>query len=350
MGEWLSIEWHQNTMADYVTALGGFVAAVALVLLIRRLLVRRLERWSKATSTTLDDFLVRQVKRNLVPLLYTVSAYLSMTYLTLPRGLGRVIEVSFIILVTAFAIRFAVAFAAYSVEAYLIRRYGPDQPAAGRGISTLLSLVLWSLGVIFVLDNLGVEVSAVLTGLGIGGIAVALASQAILGDLFSYFVIFFDRPFQVGDFLKVDDKQGEVEYIGIKTTRLRSLGGELLILSNKDLTNARVHNYKRMEKRRVVFTIGVTYRTPLEKLTEIPRMIQTIVESHPSVVFDRAHFKEYGTSSLIYEIVYFMLDNEYKIFMDTQQSINLKIFESFSRHGIEFAYPTQTLFVKKEGE
>jgi small-conductance mechanosensitive channel len=183
-------------------------------------------------------------------------------------------------------------------------------------------------------------------GLGIGGIAIALAAQTILGDLFSYLVIFFDKPFEIGDFIILEDKMGTVEYIGIKTTRIRTLGGEQLICSNTDLTNSRVHNFKRMQERRVVFSFGVVYDTTTTKLKLIPGIIKQAIESLRETRFDRAHFKSFGNSSLDFEVVYYILTPDYNLYMDKQQAINMSIFESFEREQIEFAYPTQTLFLR----
>ena len=201
------------------------------------------------------------------------------------------------------------------------------------------------MGLVFLLDNLGFKVSAVITGLGIGGIAVALAAQTILGDLFAYFVIFFDRPFEIGDFIIVGDKLGSVEYIGLKTTRVRSLSGEQLVFSNKDLTDSRIHNYKKMERRRVVFQLGVIYQTTLEQVKEIPAIVKQIIENQKDTAFDRGHFAKYGDFSLNFEFVYYVVGSDYNKYMDIQQAINLEIYKVFEEKGIEFAYPTQTLFM-----
>jgi len=198
------------------------------------------------------------------------------------------------------------------------------------------------------MDNLGFNISAIVAGLGIGGIAIALAAQAILGDLFSYFVIFFDRPFEVGDFITVQDKVGTVEYTGIKTTRVRALSGEQLVFSNTDLTNSRIHNFKKMQERRVVFKLGVIYQTPASQLEQIPKIVRGIIEKHNDVRFDRGHFATFGDFSLNFEFVYFIIGSDYVKYMDTQQSINLEVYREFENRKIEFAYPTQTLFVNKE--
>ena len=195
------------------------------------------------------------------------------------------------------------------------------------------------------LDNLGFNISTLIAGLGITGIAVALAAQALLGDLFSYFVIFFDKPFEIGDFVVFENNSGSIEKIGIKTTRVRSLSGEQLIVSNSKLTNSLVHNYKRMEKRRVVFNIGVTYQTTAEQLKAIPEIVKNIIAKNEYAQFDRGHFQSFGDSSLKFEFVYFILTADYTIYMDVQQNINLEIYEEFGKRGIEFAYPTQTVFL-----
>ncbi len=233
---------------------------------------------------------------------------------------------------------------------YLIKKQerGEEKVRQLRGMTVLINVIIWVIGLVFLMDNLGFDISAVIAGLGIGGIAIALAAQAILGDLFSYFVIFFDRPFEVGDFITVGDKVGTVEYTGIKTTRLRALSGEQLVFSNTDLTNSRIHNFKKMEKRRVVFKLGVIYQTTYDQLEEIPKLVRGIIEKQPDVVFDRGHFASYGDFSLNFEFVYFVVGSDYVQYMDTQQKINMEIYRTFEEKGIEFAYPTQTLFLNKE--
>jgi small-conductance mechanosensitive channel len=214
----------------------------------------------------------------------------------------------------------------------------------------IINAVLWGIGLLFIFNNFGYDVTAIVAGLGIGGIAIALAAQNILGDLFNYFVIFFDRPFEIGDFITVDDKKGTVEYIGIKTTRLKSITGEQLVFSNSDLTNSRIHNFKRMQRRRILFSLGVIYQTPPDLLEKIPTILKDIVAAQPNITFDRAHFAKFGASSLDYEVVYFVETSEYTTYMDLQQKINMQIFHAFAAEKIEFAYPTQTLFLTRESK
>src|SRR5690606_19648809 len=208
--------------------------------------------------------------------------------------------------------------------------------------------VIWFLGLVFLLSNWGIKVTPIIAGLGIGGIAVALAAQNILGDLFSYFVIFFDRPFEAGDFIIVDDKLGTIEYVGIKTTHVRALSGEQIIMGNQNLTSSRIHNYKRMARRRGVFTINVQYGTPLEKIKEIPSILRSIVERQQNITFDRAHFSAYGDWSLRYEVVYYVLSPDYNVYMDIQQAINFSIYQELEKQGIHFAVPTHSLYIKAD--
>jgi len=196
------------------------------------------------------------------------------------------------------------------------------------------------------LDNLGINITTLIAGLGISGIAVALAIQNILGDLFASFSIVLDKPFVIGDFIIIDEYMGAVEHIGLKTTRIRSLSGEQLIFSNADLLKSRIRNYKRMFERRVVFSLGVVYQTPYEKMSKIPEIIRQAVEKNDHVRFDRAHFNAFGDYALLFETVYWIQDPDYTTYMNIQQAINLDILKQFGEVGIEFAYPTQTTMLQ----
>jgi small-conductance mechanosensitive channel len=337
-----------NTVLMYVTAAAIFLIAIILILIIKKVLIGRLKKWAESTQTTVDDFAIRGAEKTLIPLLYFGGFYLAVNTLNLDPKISRGIYIVSVILVTFFVVRLIINIIRYSLNAYLVRKGEPEtKQRQVRGILTFVNFFVWAIGIVFLLDNLGFEISAVIAGLGIGGIAIALAAQTILGDLFSYFVIFFDRPFEIGDFIIVGDKLGAVEYIGIKTTRIRSLTGEQIIFSNTDLVNSRLHNYKRMERRRILFSIGVVYQTKAKQLAEIPGIIKNIIESNPETTFDRAHFARYGDSSLIFEVVYFVQSPDFNTYMNIHQKINLTIFEEFEKRGIEFAYPTQTLFVNK---
>jgi small-conductance mechanosensitive channel len=236
-----------------------------------------------------------------------------------------------------------------AIEEYRQQQLAKD-PASVTTLNVLNfmgKILIWTIVFLLVLDNLGVNITALIAGLGVGGIAVALALQTILGDLFASLSIVLDKPFVVGDFLIVGDLLGSVEYVGLKTTRLRSLSGEQLVFSNSDLLSSRIRNYGRMYQRRVVFNLGVTYQTPRDKLIKIPEIVRAAIEQQDKTRFDRSHFKEYGDFALVFESVYYVQGPDYNEYMDIQQAVNLQVHEQFEQQGIEFAYPTQTLFVKQ---
>ncbi len=347
--QFLSKTIFDNTISDYLIALGIFFGCFLLVKVVGLIIAKKIKILAEKTETIVDDLFVSVLEKRVVPFLYLVSFYLSIQYLKLPDFLDRLVGVLVVFVITIFTILISIRFVEFGFDSYA-KRTGRDKTVQHSltGILKVIKFILWGLGIVFFLDNLGFDIAAVIAGLGVGGVAVALAAQAVLGDLFSYFSIVFDRPFEVGDFIIVGDLLGTIEHVGIKTTRIRSLGGEQLIFSNSDLTNSRVKNYKRMEKRRVVFKLGVTYNTPLVKLKEIPKVIEKVIRDKEDTVFDRAHFFSYADFSLVFEVVYYVIGPDYNKYMDIQEKINFGIKDEFEKRNIEFAFPTQTLYLKKE--
>jgi len=238
------------------------------------------------------------------------------------------------------------------VDRWLIARFArtglPSDAGTSHGIVRFVArAIAWGAVLLVALDNLGVEITTLIAGLGVGGIAVALAVQKILGDVFCSLSIVLDKPFEIGDFIVVGDLAGTVEHVGVKTTRVRSLGGEQLVFANSDLVGSRVRNYKRMRERRVCFEFGLTYQTSAEQAADIPALVRRIVEDLDSTRFDRAHFKAFGDSALMFEVVYFVLSADYNAYMDTQQAINLALMRELERRGISFAYPTHTVYLEE---
>jgi small-conductance mechanosensitive channel len=217
------------------------------------------------------------------------------------------------------------------------------QDGARRNSSSILGfslrLTLWVIVALMVLDNFGVNITALVASLGVGGIAVALAVQNILGDLFASLSITLDKPFEIGDFIIVGDVLGSVEHIGLKTTRVRGLGGEQVVFSNGDLLKSRIHNHKRMETRRVAFVLRIAYGTTEELLCRVPRIIRDIIAAKPNIDFERAHFFSWGEWSLDFEVVYHFRSPDYVLHMDAQQDIFLEIYRRFEQEGIRFAHP-----------
>jgi small-conductance mechanosensitive channel len=339
--------YFNNTVRDWTIALSLIVGLMLIFRIFRTIVLQRLKAWTAKTESRVDDFAIRLLERSVLPLLYLAGFYAGLYYLNFPPRVDRVLKVGFLVAGTFFILKLISGFIHFFLHRAI--RHHENREAKEkqlRGILFIINVIVWILGFVFLLSNLGYNITAVITGLGVGGIAIALASQVILGDLFSYFVIFFDRPFEIGDSIQVDDKSGTVEYIGIKTTRLRATSGEQLIFSNTNLTNARVHNHKRMQTRRVQFVLGVVYRTPAEKLKRIPELVKQIITSKPDLTYDRGHFAAYGDFSLKFEFVYMVNTADYGVFMDRQQAIYFEIFEVFEREKIEFAYPTQEIQVQ----
>ena len=341
-----------NAVENWLFALTVSVLAFLLIHIIIRLGVSRLARLAKETTTIWDDAVTDALSRTRGLFVLIIALFLGSLLLEFPDRVRAVI-----VSVTSIALFIQGGLWFNSIGQFWIkeesqrrRKIDPATVTTVSAMGFIGRLVLWALVAILLLDNLGFDVTALVTGLGIGGIAVALALQNILGDLFASLSIVLDKPFAVGDFLIIDEHMGAVENVGLKTTRIRSLSGEQLVFSNADLLKSRIRNYGRMFERRVVFKFGVTYQTPRDKLKKIPAMVRETIEEQNKVRFDRAHFQAYGASSLDFEIVYYVLSPDYNQYMDIQQAINLGIHERFEQESIDFAYPTQTVYVHRVGD
>jgi small-conductance mechanosensitive channel len=336
----------------WVWFLAVFVAIVVIVLLrlLQRFALRRLRRLAERTVTQVDDLLADLFGRTRLFFLIAIALYAGSLALTFPPIIAGVINTLAVLALLIQAGIWGTGMVTFLIARAMKRKLKEDAATATSmaALGVIVKLVLWAVVLLLALDNIGVNITALVAGLGIGGIAVALALQNILGDLFASLSIILDKPFVIGDFIIVDDLLGTVERIGLKTTRVRSLYGEQLVFSNSDLLKSRIRNYKHMFERRIVFGLGVTYQTPYEKLARIPEIICEIIEAQNRARFDRAHFKEYGDFALKFEVVYYVLVPDYNIYMDIQQAINLGIYERFEQEGIDFAYPTQTLYLGPE--
>ncbi len=347
--ETMNLDLSGEPVEMWLFAIAVVIGSFLLLKLIVGLFGRRLERLAKGTSTSIDDGIVAVIKQTQWWLLAILALYAGSLFTALP---GRVAQGLDTVLIIALLIQFGIwagTALRFTLEIYRRRQMKKD-PA---GVTALNAIgmfgkgLLWLALLLLALDNLGYNVTALIAGLGVGGVAVALAVQNILGDLFASLSILIDKPFVVGDFLIVDDYMGSVEHVGMKTTRVRSLSGEQLVFSNSDLLKSRLRNYGRMYERRVAFNIGVTYDTRREQLKKIPGIMRSAIERQDKTRFDRSHFFKYGDYALIFETVYYVLGPDYNLYMDIQQAINLEINEAFEREGIEFAYPTQTLLLQQ---
>lgn len=344
-------QWYAASPAGQVATqwvLAGVVVVVAIAALaaVRCLIARRLRERSEEDEISALDVVASMLDRTSFVFYVVVGMHLAVLAAELPARLERLIEIA-VILGVFFQIGLWAADAVeMSVERS--RRKLNDDPAQSTALSALRfmgKLVVWVAIVLLVIDNLGFDITALVASLGIGGVAVALAVQNILGDLFASLSIIVDKPFVIGDFIVVGDHMGVVEKIGMKTTRVRSLGGEQIIFSNNDLLTSRVRNYKRMHERRVVFEFGVVYQTATETLEQIPEWVREVIEQTAQTRFDRAHFKAFGTSSFDFEVVYYVLDSDYNVYMDIHQDIIMGLLATLRSEDVDFAYPTRTVHI-----
>lgn len=332
---------------QWLAAVGIAAAALVMFLALLRLVRIRVRAWASTTSGHLDDAIVEVLHATGGWFVVAIALLAGTQVLTLPARaehlLGRVFTLA-VILQTGIWLNAGVR---TWLHGYLRRKRATD--STGVTTAAILGFIvrglLWALVLLMMLDNLGFDITALVAGLGIGGVAVALAVQSVLGDVFASLAIALDKPVVIGDFIVVGDVMGTVERVGLKTTHLRSLSGELVILSNADLLNSRIRNFKRMYERRVVFRFGVTYRTPPEKLVAVTELVRRLVEAEALARLDRVHFATLGASALEFEVVFFVCDPDYGKYMDVQQRINVGLLRGLSEAGIGFAYPTQTIHV-----
>lgn len=339
-----------NTLQDWIIALCIFSSVLIALKIGQRLAVSKLSKLARLTDNKFDDLLVDVFKKTKTLILIVASAYVASNWITLKPSIESFWQKAVILILILQGGLWISAGINFAIR-HLLQKRTEEDASSTTTISLLgfvVRLVLWTIVLLLILDNVGVDITGLVAGLGIGGIAVALAMQNILGDLFASLSIVLDKPFVIGDFVVVDSLSGTIEHIGLKTTRIRSLSGEQLIFANNDLLKSRIRNFKRMTERRISFGFGVIYQTPLEKLKTIKAIVTDIIEKEKNARFDRVHFKDYGDFSLNFEVVYYVNTPDFTTYMDVQEAINLEIFRRFQEEGIEFAYPTQTLYVQKE--
>jgi len=340
-----------NPVSAWATAVALTIAVLSALWFLVHIVLRRVAAFAHRTKTDIDDLVAHVGAQTKLSLLTIPALYIGSLVLILPDVVTTWFRVA---AVTAFLIQAAVwgdALLDFVLQDYR-EEYGAEDNERLTTVGALtfvLRLVLYGLIVLLALDNIpGIEVTALIGSLGIGGIAVALAVQSILSDLFASLSIALDRPFVLGDLIVVGSESGTVEHIGLKTTRIRSLSGEQLVLGNSDLLNSRIRNYGRMAERRVVFSIGVAAETPIEKLQAVPSMLREIITGHSHARFGRAHLVKFSDFTLDYEVVYFIQDPDYDLYMDTHHSISLCILQRFAEEGIRIPYPTQVVYVAQQ--
>lgn len=341
----------ENSITPYLTAIMISTLVMISLLILKKVGLKRLSKLASRTPFALDDFIVKLLAGTRNLFLLALSIYTGTRLLDLTENLNEIIRLSMI-----FIMLLQVGFWINSVITYVIQKEvqkTKDENAASQAttlsaLGTVAKGVVWAVVIIVVLDNMpGVEIGTLIASLGITGIAVGLAVQNILSDLFASLSIALDKPFVIGDAIVVGDFTGTIEKIGLKSTRVRSISGEQLVFSNSDLLSSRIRNYQRMDRRRVVLPLGLSYKTSYEKIKAIPTMVEEVFQKVDNCTFARAHFKEFGQSALNYEVVYWIESADYSLFMDIQQEVGLEIIKRFGEEGIEFAYPTHTVILEK---
>lgn len=346
--EFLSQSFFGNTLLAWVSSAIIFLTVILVLRVILNSVIRKLKKLFQKTSSKMDDAVIEFIESINSVFYIAVALFASVQHLVLPDLLHLLIRGAFFITLVYEVIRLAENILTFFV-AMKLGKEGEDETSLSSALSLMLRVVLWTVGTVMILSNLGFNVTSLLASLGIGGLAISLALQPLFSDIFSSFSIILDKPFEEGDFIISGEFKGTVKRIGLKTTRLEALQGEELVISNTELTEARVQNFKRLQKRRIVFGIGVTYDTPPSKLRKIPEIVEKVITEKELAEFDRAHFWEFADSSLNYEIVYYINSSQYIDYMATQQAINLEILEAFEKDGIEMAFPTRTVHMVAEG-
>jgi len=339
-----------NTLYDYAVAAAVFVALIAVLKVFQLFVLAKLRRLAEKTHSTLDDALIDIVAHIRPPVYLLVALYSAVFFVSLPEQVAVVVKFIVLVGIIIEAIRAVEKLVEYAIAQYMQRGNKKEQAASEsmmQALRLVIRLVLWGTGLLLLLSNMGVNITSLVASLGIGGIAIALAVQNILSDMFSAFSIYLDQPFQVGDYIKVGEDGGTVKKIGLKTTRIKTLRGEEIVISNRELTNSRIQNFKKLKRRRSSFVLGIEYGLPKKKLEKITPMIEKIFDSVEHATLERCYFAEYNASSLDFNVSYFVESASVGVANDVKEAVNYAIYDAFDKEGIGFAYPTQTIFVKK---
>lgn len=345
---WSERVYLNNTVLEWFLALVTALSVYFIILGLRRVLRGRLQRFVSRTDTPLDDTFVTLISETRWFFFLGVALFAGSQILELGPELTLIANRAFTLLLILQVLFWGNRAIGLLIDYQTNKEHtSASERTTLSAINFISRLFLYSLLILITLDNFGLDITTLIAGLGITSVAVALAVQNILGDLFASLSIVLDKPFEIGDFIVVGDFSGSIEKIGLRSVRVRSLSGEQLVFANKDLLESRIRNYKRMQERRTVFEFGVIYDTSAAKLRRIPELIKEAIEAQDKVRFDRAHFKSFGNYALTFEVVYFMLEPDYTLYMDTQEAINLYLFEVFEREDIAFAFPTQSVLLQQ---
>ena len=340
-----------NTYSQYLSAFTAFSVTIFILYILKLMTSKKVQaKLEKIGARNMENKLLKILNSLGMPFYIILPLYVAAGYLNIPSVLERFLNPIFLIVLIYYGIKLSQLF----IEFFVQKMIALEQKKDGTYDSSVLILVatfmkasLWVIGILVFISNLGYNINALIAGLGVGGVAIAFALQSVLADVFASISIKIDKPFAIGDFIVVGDDMGVVENIGIKSTRIKTLRGELLVVSNKELTETRVHNYKHMQRRRVLFSIGIVYQSSYDMVKEASKILKKIITDVEDVDLDRVHFREFGPYSLNFEIVYYLNTNDYTEYMNKQEEINFKIKEEFDKKKIKIAFPTQTIELSK---
>jgi small-conductance mechanosensitive channel len=332
-----------NTIIDYLLAILAFLAFLAIFYIIKNKVWQRLEKVGNKNFSVFKGKLSKIIKSINFKFILVLSLWLAAKTLILNNLIVDILNTLLIVVVFYQGVIIVNVLIKFWIDAQ--KDTDRQKKNLFNFLSTITTVIIWIFAILLILANLGVNVTSLIAGLGIGGIAVALAAQNILGDLFASLTIYFDKPFEVGDFIYIDkETMGTVDQIGFRSTRMVSIQGEQIIINNSLLTSKKIYNYKKMAKRRVAINFGVVYQTSQEKMKEIPEIVKKIVGGIERMDLDRVHFKEFADSALVFEVVYYINSADYNEYMDLNQRLHMEIKGIFEEKGIEMAFPTQTVY------
>lgn len=342
--------YYGNSILSYIISLVTFILLYYLSLFLKARILKKIKDLASKTETKIDDVIVDNIIKIKKIEIIIISFYFSIRIL--PHLDQRILTVSTLLFLAVVIYRVIKIIDSLTSVAFESLTETPEesQQRSLNIIRNIIKIFLWLVGLLFLLHNAGFNIGSILTGIGIGGVAVALASQTILKDIFNFFVILLDKPFKIGDFILIQsfNISGVVEEIGLKTTKIKTLSGETAVITNSKITEEVIQNFSKMKERRVVVKISIVYNTPLEKIKEVNKIVEQAVKRQKTVRFDRANFVKFSDYSLDFEFVYYVLSSDYNQYLDINEKILLDIAESFKKHSIEFAYPTQSIYLYKE--
>lgn len=344
-----------NTVRAYLSSLLILVLSLIVIQIAKYIFVKRLKKLSRKTKNNIDDFIIDTVDGIPAWVLFIIAFYIAAQKLVFPAIVHQILDYTLMIVLTIQAVLIVQRIIKYALKSYARAASRSDNITINKTIvnyvQRIVGMALWAVALVLILANLGYDVTSLIAGLGIGGVALALASQKVLENLINSLTIVFEQPFKEGDFIVVGQQSGTVKAIGLRSTKITSIQGEELVIPNGDLMSERIHNFKRMDKRRIVFKIGVTYETSLTKLKKVPTIIKKILKAQKHIDQEkgkhRVHCKQFADSSITFEVMYYVVNSDYEQYLDTQASINYEIVKAFEAEKIEMAYPTQTVYLKQ---